>query len=206
MGTAPLVGRRGSSALGLSPLRGQDRPVIGYLCVERLLGPEATWLGQGQMQWGCGPASQVEIVHIPLELGVLGFLCSLGLRLFLQGRCGFDSPRYLAQLSVWANSFYLFIFKIFIDVFFGLLGLGLLHRLSLVVVSSLGLSVRASRGGGFPRCGAQALSALSFRSCANSVVLAHWCSCSRACGSSQIRDRTCVLCTGRQILIHCTTR
>ena len=119
VGTAPLVGRRGSSALGLSPLRGQDRPVIGYLCVERLLGPEATWLGRGQMQCGCGPASQVEIVHIPLELGVLGFLCSLGLRLSLQGRCGFDSPRYLAQLSVWANSFYLFIFNTFVDVFFG---------------------------------------------------------------------------------------
>lgn len=71
------------------------------------------------MQCGCGPASQVEIVHIPLELGLLGFLCSLGLRLFLQGRYGFDSTNYLAQLSVWANLFYLLIFKIFIDVFFG---------------------------------------------------------------------------------------
>ena len=48
------------------------------------------------MQCGCGPASQVEIVHIPLELGLLGFLCSLNLRLFLQGQCEFDSTKYFS--------------------------------------------------------------------------------------------------------------
>lgn len=49
---------------------------------------------------GCGPASQVEIVHIPLELGLLAFLCSLGLRLFLQGQYEFDLQILCATISL----------------------------------------------------------------------------------------------------------
>ena len=39
-----------------------------------------------------------------------------------------------------------------------------------------------------------------------SIVLAHGLSCSMACGTSQIRNQTCVPCITRQILIYCATR
>ena len=48
-------------------------------------------------------------------------------------------------------------------------------------------------------CGSRALEQ-------GSVVVAHRLSCSRACGSSQIRDWTHVSCIGRQILYHWATR
>ena len=38
-----------------------------------------------------------------------------------------------------------------------------------------------------------------------SLLAEHRLSCSVACGIFQTRDRTCVPCIGRQILIHCTT-
>ena len=42
--------------------------------------------------------------------------------------------------------------------------------------------------------------------CSGSVVVAHRFSCSEARESSWTRDQTHAPCTGRQILIHCTTR
>ena len=62
-------------------------------------GTDAVWL------WPCQSGGDCPY---PLELGLLGFLCSLSLRMFLQGQYEFDSTKYLVQLSVWANLFYYF--------------------------------------------------------------------------------------------------
>ena len=50
----------------------------------------------------------------------------------------------------------------------------------------------------------QALGCSGFSSCSGVVV--HGLSCSMACGILLDRDRTCISCIGKQILIHCATR
>ena len=81
-----------------------------------------------------------------------------------------------------------------------------------VFVSVRGLSlVVASGGHSSSWCAGLSLSRpLVLRSTgsrrAGSVVVAHWPSCSVACGTSQTRARTRVPCIDRQILNHCATR
>ena len=81
-------------------------------------------------------------------------------------------------------------------------------------------SEQASHCSGFSCCGAWALSAWALVAAAQelisggsqaldragSAVVAHGLDAPRYVESSRTKDRTCVPCTGRQILIHCTTR
>ena len=58
----------------------------------------------------------------------------------------------------------------------------------------------ASHRDGFSRCWAWAPDTWA------SVAVVQGFSCSSACGSSWTRNWTCILCIGRQILTHCTTK
>ena len=97
------------------------------------------------------------------------------------------------------HSFFLFCF----NLFFGCAGSSLLHPGFLQlqwVGAALHCGGQASHRGGFSCCGAQALG------CWASVAVAHGLVAPRHVGSSWIRDRTCALCIGRQMLNHWTTR
>ena len=121
--------------------------------------------------------------------------------------------------------FFLFLINLFFNFYFifGCVGSSLLHAGFLQLQgagATLRCSVRASHCGGFSCCGARPLDTQA------SVVVACglqqlWLSDSRAraqqlwrtglvapqhVGSSQTRARNCVLCIGRWILNHCTTR
>ena len=87
--------------------------------------------------------------------------------------------------------------------FFFLAVLGLCCVQAFSSCSELGYSsfcARASQGGGFSCCRAQALQ-VRLSSCGSQALLVP-----RLVKSSQTRDRTRVPYTGRQILSHCTTK
>ena len=74
--------------------------------------------------------------------------------------------------------------------------------------ATLHCGARASHCGGFSCCGARALGCTGFSSCGTQAqqlwhmgLVAPW-----HVESSWTRDRTCVLCVGRWIINHCTTR
>ena len=113
--------------------------------------------------------------------------------------------------------FLFFFFKfLFIYLFiFGCVG-SLLLRAGFLQLRRVGAALhcgaRASHCGGFPCCGARALGARASVVVAcglqstGSVVVAHWLSCSAACGVFPDQGSNPCPCTDRQILNHCTTR
>ena len=124
--------------------------------------------------------------------------------------------QFLVFPGLTTSAFKYFYFSVFreLNVFiFGHAGSSLLLGFSLAVESQLSsCHAGAAHHGGFFCCRALALGLLGFSGCGSrflehrSIIVEHGLSCSKAVGSSQTRDQTCVSCIGRWILYHWATR
>ena len=101
---------------------------------------------------------------------------------------------------LWLHWVFLAACRLSLAAAMGVLFFAAVHRLLIAGASSRGAQASVAAARGLPGCGSRALEGVE------STAWARWLLPPAACGIFETRDRTHVLCVGRRVLIHRTTR